>query len=375
MARVGILTILDHVNYGNRLQNLAMQELLAGLGCRAETIRYVQSMRISPKDRLLEFGPVRRLNRCRRILLGLDSPEEGLFRARRDAVRAFNRKYIRMSRQVILADQVPAGLCTAYDWYVAGSDQVWNPHFMGAAAPLSSVAYLRFAPVDRRLAIAPSFGVAQLPPEAAEPAARFLREFRFLSVREEDGRTLIQQLTGLDCPVLPDPTLLVDQTLWEHLLEGRETPVPGGYVLTYFLGKVSPKRRAFIQKYATEKGFEVVWMNDMSSPDSYAWDPLKFLNAIKHCSAFFTDSFHGCVFSLVFRRQFFALRREGRTEDMSGRIATLLNMVGLEDRAVADGDPLPSVITPEQFEQVHQALAYRRAESTALLRDVLGEQG
>ena len=93
------------------------------------------------------------------------------------------------------------------------------------------------------------------------------------------------------------------------------------------------------------------------------------------CSAFFTDSFHGCVFSLVFRRQFFALRREGRTEDMSGRIATLLNMVGLEDRAVADGDPLPSVITPERFEQVHQALAYRRAESTALLRDVLGEQG
>ena len=373
MARVGILTILDHVNYGNRLQNLAMQELLAGLGCRAETIRYVQSMRISPKDRLLEFGPVRRLNRCRRILLGLDSPEEGLFRARRDAVRAFNRKYIRMSRQVILADQVPAGLCTAYDWYVAGSDQVWNPHFMGAAAPLSSVAYLRFAPVDRRLAIAPSFGVAQLPPEAAEPAARFLREFRFLSVREEDGRTLIQQLTGLDCPVIPDPTLLVEPAFWEDLAR-KDCGTDGDYVLAYFLGTVSPARRTFIQDYAGQAGKRVIWLNDLEHPETYAWGPEQFLAAIRGCGALFTDSFHGCVFSLVFRRQFFALRREDRTEDMSGRIATLLNMVGLEDRAVADGDPLPSVITPERFEQVHQALAYRRAESTALLRDVLGEQ-
>lgn len=374
MARVGILTILDHVNYGNRLQNMAMQELMARLGCRAETIRVYSGEKMAFKSRLRQIGPLRRVNWACRRLLTLDSREEQLSKRRQEAVLNFNRRYIRMSKERILGTKVPDTLCQRYDWFVVGSDQVWNPHFMGAAAPLSSVAYLQFAPADRRLAIAPSFGVAQLPPEAAEPAARFLREFRFLSVREEDGRALIQKLTGLDCPVLPDPTLLVDPALWEHLLAGKKPLASNGCVLTYFLGRVSPKRRAFIQKYATEMGLEVVWMNDMSSPDSYAWGPVEFLNAIKHCSAFFTDSFHGCVFSLLFRRQFFALGREDDTEDMSGRIATLLNMVGLEDRAVADGDPLPSVITSERFEQVHQALAYRRAESTALLRDVLGEQ-
>lgn len=373
MRRVGILTILDHTNYGNRLQNLAMQELLAGLGCQGETIRYVQAGRISPKDRLLELGMLRRLNRCRKAMPGGESREELLARARRDAVWAFDRKYIRMSRQVILADRVPAGLPSAYDWFVAGSDQVWNPHFMGIAAPLPSIAYLTFVPGEKRLAIAPSFGVAQLPPETAEMAARYLKEFRFLSVREEDGQTLIKELTGRDCPVFPDPTLLVDPALWDRLLEGRKPPRSGGYVLAYFLGRVSSKRRAFIEGYAAEAGLEVLWMNDISSPDSYAWGPLEFLNAIKHCSAFFTDSFHGCVFSLLFRRQFFALGREDDTADMSGRMATLLNMAGLAERAVTAGKPLPPAITPEAFDRVHQILARRRGESTALLKNVLEE--
>ena len=69
MKRVGIITILDNVNYGNRLQNLAMQRLLEELGCRAETIRHSHSARIALKDRLLRLPPVFRLNRLGKALL------------------------------------------------------------------------------------------------------------------------------------------------------------------------------------------------------------------------------------------------------------------------------------------------------------------
>lgn len=374
MKRIGIITILDYNNYGNRLQNLAMQEFLSGFGYRTETIRVYSGEKMAFKSRLRQIGPLRRVNWACRRLLALDSREEQLSKRRQEAVLNFNRRYVRISKERILGTKVPGTLCQSYDWFVVGSDQVWNPHFMGVAAPLPYVVYLAFVPGDRRLAIAPSFGVAQLSPEEGELAARYLKEFRFLSVREEDGKALIKKLTSLDCPVIPDPTLLVEPTFWEELA-GKNCGTDGDYVLAYFLGTVSPARRAFIQDYAGQAGKRVIWLNDLEHPETYAWGPEQFLAAIRGCGALFTDSFHGCVFSLVFRRQFFALRREGRTEDMSGRIATLLNMVGLEDRAVADGDPLPFVITPERFEQVHQALAYRRAESTALLRDVLGEQG
>ena len=370
MKRVGIITILDNVNYGNRLQNLAMQRLLEELGCRAETIRHSHSARIALKDRLLRLPPVFRLNRLGKALLG-EGTEQSLLRARQEEVLRFNRRLIRMSRREILDGRAPAALREDYHWFVTGSDQVWNPHFARSAAPDPQVAYLRFAPPEKRIAISPSFGVAQLPPEAAETAARYLRDFRFLSVRERDGQALIKALTGLDCPVLPDPTLLADPALWEELLR-RQPPVrQGGFVLTYFLGRVSPRRRRLVEGYAAGLGLPVVWMNDAACPEAFAWGPERFLRAVRDCSALFTDSFHGCVFSLLFHRQFFPLGREDAGADMSGRIASLLEMVGLEDRTCGDGGALPAPLSDGDFTRVDGVLAARRAEARTLLEHAL----
>lgn len=38
MTKVGIITINDYNNYGNRLQNYATQEIINSLGCDAETV-------------------------------------------------------------------------------------------------------------------------------------------------------------------------------------------------------------------------------------------------------------------------------------------------------------------------------------------------
>ena len=371
MKRVGIVTILDNLNYGNRLQNLAMQRLLAGLGWEAETFRFYPGERLPLKRRLRQVGALRRINWAARDLLGKDTPRQSLEKRRWEQFEAFNRRYLTMSRGLILGERVPPGLCRDYRWLVAGSDQIWNPCFSGEGSPSPSLAYLRFAPAEKRVAIAPSFGVARLPPEREETIARYLKEFRFLSVREEDGRALIRRRTGLDCPVIPDPTLLVEPGFWTELTE-QEPPVASReYVLAYFLGRVSPERRRLIRDYARRAGLPVVWMNDLTVPQNYAWGPVRFLRAIRDCSALFTDSFHGCVFSLVFRRQFFPLGREDDTADMSGRIATLLSMAGLEDRAAARGAELPPPISDEAFDRVHARLARRRAEALALLTDVL----
>ena len=38
MKKVGIITIIDYKNYGNRLQNYATQEVIKSIGCDVETI-------------------------------------------------------------------------------------------------------------------------------------------------------------------------------------------------------------------------------------------------------------------------------------------------------------------------------------------------
>lgn len=369
MKSVGIVTILDNMNYGNRLQNLAMQVLLGRLGWEAETLRFYPAETLPLKRRLRQVGPLRRVNWAARDLLGRDTPRQSLEKRRWEQFDRFNRRHLTMSRGLILGERVPPELCQNHRWLVAGSDQIWNPHFTGEGSPIPHLAYLRFAPAEKRVAIAPSFGVAELPPEEAETTARYLKEFRFLSVREEDGQALIKSLTGLDCPVFPDPTLLVAPEFWAELTE-QEPPVASrNYVLAYFLGQVSPRRRQLVRDYARRAGLPVVWMNDLTVPQNYAWGPVRFLRAIRDCQALFTDSFHGCVFSLVFRRQFFPLNREDDTADMSGRIATLLKLAGLEDRGAADG--LPAPISAEEFDRAHARLARRRAEVLTLLEDVL----
>ena len=40
MKRIGIITIYDEDNYGNRLQNYAVQETLKKMGFDVETIKY-----------------------------------------------------------------------------------------------------------------------------------------------------------------------------------------------------------------------------------------------------------------------------------------------------------------------------------------------
>ncbi len=371
MKRVGVITILDEINYGNRLQNLAMQALLSGLGWEPVTLRFCPEKRVPVKRRLAQVKLLRWVNGTCRAALGKDEHAETLKKRRKEAVLAFNRRYLSMTPHLIpacRASQKPFGDCR---WFVAGSDQIWNPYFIGDIIPEPRLAYLRFAPAEKRIAIAPSFGVAQLPPEGTDTIARYLREFHFLSVREEDGRALIQRLTGLDCPVFPDPTLLVEPEFWAELTE-QEPPVASrNYVLAYFLGQVSPERRQLIRDYARRAGLPVVWMNDLTVPQNYVWGPVRFLRAIRDCQALFTDSFHGCVFSLVFQRQFFALSREDGTADMSGRITTLLSMAGLEDRAVAQGAELPPPIPEDGFDRAHERLSRRREEALARLRDVL----
>ena len=371
MKNVGIITILDELNYGNRLQNLAMQVLLSELGCQAETIRFLPN-NVSPlKCWLLKFRILRWFNMYLHQLFSVGAPVQSLARRRLLAVLAFNKKYVRMSRAIVGEGRnFPV---RKYDFFVTGSDQVWNPYFSGPETPSPYAAYLRFAPAEKRLAFAASFGVSQLPQEMEAVVAGYLKDFRFLSVREEDGRAIVKKLTGLDCPVIPDPTLLVDPSYWENLASKAPAPCGSDYILTYFLGNVSPQRRRSIQEYADARGLDVIWMNDVKYPQVFTWGPLEFLAAIRGCSSFFTDSFHGCVFAITFGRQFFALEREDKLASMSGRIATLLDMAGLQDRSVVgDGASLPCPLSEDEFRLAHRRLSECRQQSRDMLATVLG---
>lgn len=104
MKKVGILTITDGANYGNRLQNYAMQVFLTTLDLDVETIQ-----RETPRDKhgivLLKYLVKENIKR----LIGRKNTDFAL-RERKRKFLEFNRKYIKFSNVCLSKNQAPVGL-------------------------------------------------------------------------------------------------------------------------------------------------------------------------------------------------------------------------------------------------------------------------
>jgi hypothetical protein len=338
MKRIGIHTIIDYVNYGNRLQNYAAQEILKSLGYEADSIinyptkpiekglaftvkRIVNALKLSPVT-LFQKAWEKIADRNKKPLY------EACQRAKAKSFKAFSDTYIVESDFTLRLNNIPDNLNTRYDYVVVGSDQIWNPNIRYG----SSLDFLSYVAKEKRIALAPSFGVSVIPDEFKERYSDYLKEMAFLSVREEKGAELIQSLCGRKAEVLVDPTLVLKSEDWLKLATPAKNKPNKKYLLTYFIGAVSNRRLAVLKEMASKNNLELVMMNSLHDTDRYAADPAEFLDYIRSAALVCTDSFHCIIFSMHFQSPFVVFDREGKSAPMSSRIDTLLGKFHFENR-------------------------------------------
>ena len=236
--------------------------------------------------------------------------------------------------------------CEEFSSILVGSDQLWRP------ANIAGNFYtLNFVPDHiNKISYATSFGLKEIRKNQKTIARDFLARIQYLSCREESGTKIIEDLTGRKAEVVCDPTLLLTQSDWEHYLSA--TPiVDGDYILTYLLSN-NRKHREYVKRLAKETSCKVVGVlhgagyikGDERFVDEAPANigPFDFLNLIKHAKFVCTDSFHGCVFSTIFKKNFYAFKRFSDKDKMSTntRVTNLLNRFGLSDRLVENGSEL-----------------------------------
>src|SRR5690606_31777382 len=93
-----------------------------------------------------------------------------------------------------------------------------------------------------------------------------------------------------------------------------------------------------------------------------------WLAAFRDASYVLTDSFHGMVFAIIHRKNFYAFGNRRRGLD---RFTSLLSDLGLEDRLILDGDSLPDP-KPIAYDKVLPRLDALRAESASFLLSATG---
>jgi len=338
MKRIGIHTIIDYVNYGNRLQNYASQEILKSLGYEVESVinyptkpiekglaftlkRIVNALKLNPV-KLIQKAWEKVVDRKKKPLY------EACQSAKAKSFKAFSDKYIVESNFTLRLNNIPENLNERYDFVVVGSDQIWNPNIRYG----SSLDFLSYVSPEKRIALAPSFGVSVIPEEFKEQYANYLKDMAYLSVREEKGAELIQNLSGRKAEVLVDPTLVLKSEDWLKITTPAKNKPAKNYLLTYFIGAVSNNRLALLKNMAKTNNLELVMMNSLHDTERYAADPAEFLDYIRSASLVCTDSFHCIIFSMHFQSPFVVFDREGKSAPMGSRIDTLLGKFKFEGR-------------------------------------------
>lgn len=259
-----------------------------------------------------------------------------------------------------------------YDQFVAGSDQIWNPHFW---PPKREKAYfqqylLEFANPDKRSALSASIGTDELPKRWEAPFRAEWKKFKSISVRENAAARILRQTGGFDVPVLLDPTLALSPEEWEKVLNPDIADgFPKEYALLYFLGDRPDAYRIFADEAAKSRGLELMELNHPGIPEYASFGPSEFLSAVKQASIVLTDSFHAVVFSIIFQKPFVIFeRKEQGMCSMWSRFETLFGKLGISGRTYGSIRPEDSFCF--DYGAINQELEKERRKIREYVRQI-----
>lgn len=367
LKTIGIVTINDYLNYGNRLQNYATQEVLKSLGYQVQTI-----VNVPPKDsarsRLVRianmpFGEVigKTLHRVNR------RKSRDSINQRIGALKQFTRDNIIETPFDVSQYSIPSNLDKEFDYFIVGSDQVWNPAFRRG----SPIDFLTFAPPSKRIAYSASFGISEIPGEFTESYRKWITEMAHVSVREEAGARIVKKLTGRDSVVLVDPTLMLTPEEWLLVSKPARRKPDSDYMLMYFLGELGREYNETIGAIASKYDLEIVQLASLDDSARYEACPGEFLDYVNSARIVLTDSFHGVIFSILFEKPFMVFERVGSAPSMSSRFGTLLDKFRMEDRkwgSIGDNKDVMQV----DYSHVPTILEAERKKALGFLRNALG---
>lgn len=336
---IGIIThFYNSNNYGGVLQAYALTKYLKKADIVAEQIRYPFSVvnfldHKKRNKKLKYFNPC---NYCKVFNRKVKKTIINLLYGKNLDLRkvAFNNFASNISQSKAVFDRNTIFKSVAlYDAFITGSDQVWNLDWF------DSNYFLEFVPNDKKkISYAASIGQGVLTADRKEYFQRVLPTFDAISVREKETVDLLQ-------PLIPDkkvewvldPTLLLEREEWNKICPERR--VKEQYLFCYFLGH-DKRLRELAVKYAKEHNLKIINLPhlcgickvDKNFGDYKLYDvaPNDFISLIKYSECVFTDSFHACVFSGIYNKNFYVFNRSG-AKNMATRIYTLCELFECQD--------------------------------------------
>ncbi len=380
--KISILTFSHNINFGATLQCYALSKVLMDKG-HDVSILYIPLHGYGANEVKLSIVTriVNKVKRgCLKIARLVSSPENERYTRTKaeqeadirvlDKVQKLNDEFYEnympttvgpFYTEAELRDQA-----TGLDYYIVGSDQVWNPIITGDQAPLYFFSFLKDEP---RMSYAASTCKVEnwnLPNEETDRIKSLLDKFNSISVREEEGQKLLKQVLDKDSKLVLDPTLLLDASLYEKL--ALNSTLDAANQLYSFKFIINDKWLETIKYVANELELSPRFDGERMPLKGVDYNPVikveDWLKLIQSSEFVFTDSFHGTVFCIIFRKQFCVTPSYKGGED---RMIQLLKICGLENRYCKTTSEVKSKIQELRvkidYDKVYEKLNLERKKS------------
>lgn len=375
--KIGILTQRLRVNYGGILQNFALQQVLMSLGYDVETININLSIKKKP-------FPINILIYIKRFIKKyiLRNKQtvvfyERVYNSTEPLIRANTDKFINKYIHVRNIDSFTEIRPTDYDILIAGSDQVWRGGINGEGLEPYFFEFAQKWSI-KRIAYAASFGVDYwyYSPKLTQKYFNLIKLFDLITMRERKAVKMIKEGFGLEAFHVVDPTFLLDKSIYQQIVNEAHLDDSSVSLLIYILDENS-KKTNFIDKVSKEKQLKAEKIN--AYPDEI-WRPISeriqpsvelWLQRFMKAKFIITDSFHACVFAILFHKEFVVIENEYRG---ASRMRELLEDFSLQERILKEKDLLRVDINnlqPIDFKYTDNIISQRKEYSLDLLKKAL----
>lgn len=336
--RIGILTLPLHTNYGGILQAYALQTVLERMGHNVVVIEQESKSRTSYLKMLFKLIP--RLYKRKIQKKDIQLLPEIFERRFKPVIQKNTNDFIKKNLNVKSDfSYMKVVISNRLDFIIVGSDQVWRPMYVDNIEDY----FIGFDPqlTVRRISYAASFGVDkwEFSDEQTKICSCLIRKFDAVSVREKKGVDFCENYFNIKAALVLDPTLLLKRADYMKLL--KKEKVSQGNLFCYILDETS-KKESLVKKIAELNGLKPFYVKSNESPslkncvknidECVIPGVLTWIQAFKDAELVVTDSFHGCVFSIIFNKPFWVFINSERG---SARFDSLLSLFNLEDRIIS----------------------------------------
>lgn len=349
MKNVAILTLpLTNYNYGGLLQAYALQTY----------IRENYNVEVQHIDRQYNLSKI--IGFKSKLYKLINYPYTEKINAYNAPIKKFIDAHIRVSKAFTSQAAFIKYLNrNKIDLLITGSDQVWNKNY---AYNIHEDLILDIPYQATKISYAASFGANHY---ADLELLSKISKLDGISVREADAKTMLNNKC-IDAKHHIDPTLLLEADVYKKLAQKSKKNFPHE-ISAYVLDK-NPETEEFLKEIQSITGKNLnkvgdkikITKSNYKNIHQVADSVEDWLNAFYQAEYVITDSFHGCVFSILFNKQFVTLGNKKRGLD---RFNSLLSLFGLEDRLISSKGELSKILTPIDYQKINQRLNELREES------------